>query len=261
MSVDVTRGRRDKARGRVLTAPPRTAMIESPRESGAPLTCRRSPAVLEALRGDRRRAIAREANELRARGRRERHEPGKRDLAAQHERRHDRPQRANQRGHGAQRQRQNGTGGRRECEQLEPAAAERCARAEGRRPARPDRRTPPTGRRWRAPTAAAAHRVRARAARQARRSRACRARARRVPTTPSQPWPAASRQLCASGPHTNDTRAWSIPAASSGTSTSARKVMGRRASNARTERSIGAQSPNRRDKTRLPAQACRRLSS
>src|SRR5215210_3169663 len=50
-----------------------------------------------------------------------------------------------------------------------------------------------------------------------------------MPALPSQPWPAASRQLWARGPQANVARAWSTATASSGTSTSARNDGGMRA--------------------------------
>src|SRR5215213_3344339 len=60
---------------------------------------------------------------------------------------------------------------------------------------------------------------------------------------PSQPWPAACRQPSARDPQASVARAWSTPTASSGASSSARAMRGRRAMR-RIERIIGSSRPH-----------------
>ena len=135
-------------------------------------------------------------------------------------------QRARERARGGrdpQGEREHGAGEDAEREQAEPAAAQRGARAEQRWRAPPGRRRRARSRRWRAPTGARSPARRRRGARRAARARGRRARAR--PRRPaSSPEPAASRQLCARGPHSSAARVWSAPTASSGSSTRARRV-------------------------------------
>ena len=109
-------------------------------------------------------------------------------------------------------------------------ASRRRARSPRRaaRPSPPGRRRRPRSRPWRPPTGGRGRAMSRRAARRAAPARRRRARARRCRAPAYQPWPAASRQLCAPGSHSTVARVWSVRTASSGSSTRARRVSGMR---------------------------------